>query len=174
MRGLILVAFILLLSSCSSLGPRYSEVRDEISRVDEGVARIIVLRTDAYFVYWGRSTPIEVNDEDIASCPMGGFVYFDVEPVQFKLSTETWDYAGECGFLITPTSGKTYYFEIRPRDDSLSGLPGTIIPGVIGIAYMAGAMVIDSAGDGCKGMFSLTSLSPDVAKQELLKLRLAE
>ena len=101
------MTFILLLSSCSSLGPRYSEKRDEISRVDEGVARIIVLRTDAHSEYWGRSTPIEVNDENIASCPKGGFVYFDVELKPFKLSVETWDYPGECALLITPTERKT-------------------------------------------------------------------
>jgi hypothetical protein len=166
---------ILALSSCSSLGPNYSDVRQEISNVDEGLARVVVLRTNEYDMYLGRSTPIEMDDSKIASCPKGGFLYFDVKPEPFKLSVETWDYPGECGVIITPKAGETYYFEIRPRDESFyPGSPGHFIPGVLGLGYILGVMAVDSIGEGCVGMFSLTPLRPEEAKRELLELKLVE
>lgn len=171
---LFLGALAVATPGCTSLGPEYSEVCEDLSQVDENVARIVVLRRDADYQYSGRSTPIEVNDQKIASCPKGGFVYFDVGPKPFKLSVETRDYPGECALLVTPEASKTYYFEIRPRGESLSGVSGSSLPFELWVVYEGVAAAADSVGGGCKGMFSIEPINPHVAERELLKLRLAE
>ena len=173
-RLFLLLTLAVAASGCTSFGPEYSEVCEEISQVDESVARIVVLRKGADVIYMGRSTPIEVNDQKVASCPRGAFVYFDVEPKPFKLSVETWDYPGECALMVTPEAGKTYYFEARPREESLSGIPGAALPTELWVVYEAVTMAADSVGEGCKGMFSIQPISPYLAERELLKLRLAE
>jgi hypothetical protein len=173
-KAIAIVSLVLAASSCTSFGPEYSGISEEVSTVDESVARIVVLRRDASSIYHGRSTPIKVNNENIASCPKGGFVYFDVEPKPFKLSVETWDHPGECALQVTPEASKTYYFEISPRTESLSGVQGAPLPDELWVVFEALIMAAHSVGDGCKGMFSIEPMNPYLAERELQKLRLAE
>jgi hypothetical protein len=86
LRAVVLVIGALLVSACAS-GPKFAEIKGNISAMPEGQARIYFYRTQVFGAAVQPS--IILNQEKVGSCEPGGVFYTDVEPGKYEANVQT-------------------------------------------------------------------------------------
>ncbi|HUS55076.1 MAG TPA: DUF2846 domain-containing protein [Thermohalobaculum sp.] len=86
LRAVVFLVGTLLVSACAS-GPKFAEIKGNISAMPDGQARIYFYRTQ--IVGAAVQPSIILNQENVGSCEPKGVFYKDVEPGKYEASVET-------------------------------------------------------------------------------------
>ena len=109
-----LSAVCFLLAACAARGTGFDSSRGDISRVPEGKARVVFLRTDESLLYSARKARVLIDGEKTGGCALGGFIFRDMAPGEHRLVADTWDAPGRCEVIVTAEAGRIYYFQVDP------------------------------------------------------------
>ncbi len=170
MKKILLTLLVsILVVGCNSMSQKsYSEMRRDIQHVDKDQARIVMLRTNEHKLFEERSATVRINDERVSALPKGAFHYFDVDPKEFKLSIRLEEFPGECGVMVNPKGGETYYFEVVPIQETYDKGQMALLMG--GMTALTVISTVEAHGKACAGMFALHPQQKEDAVQKLQPL----
>lgn len=170
MNKIVLTLLVLILVvGCNSMSQKsYSDMRREVQRVPKDQARIVMLRTNEHGLFEERSATVRINDERVSALPKGAFHYHDVDPKEFKLSIRLEEFPGECGVMVNPKGGESYYFEVVPIQETYDKGKMALLMG--GMTALTVISTVEAHGKACAGMFALHPQKKDDAVQKLQPL----
>ena len=158
------IAFVALLASiltgCAASGPLYNDYRQSVADVGNSKARLVLYRTGESSIGAARSYRARVDGEVLGYVDHRGFNVFDVEPGAHLLQTDITDSAGACNLNFEAVAGKTHYFELTPRRDSL----------MAGMMFGLVGQAVESSGKTCGGSVEVTEKNEGTAKGALATL----
>lgn len=82
------ITFAILLSACSTTGPKYHTIKDSTPQLESEKGRIYFYRNSG-FVGGGLRPNIRLNDEIVGESKPGGFFFVDRKPGDMKVATAT-------------------------------------------------------------------------------------
>jgi hypothetical protein len=199
MRALLLL-LLATLSACGATGPLYPETLARTGPIPEGMARIVLLRSDD-FANRNVASPVYVRiDEDLVGrLAYRGFLISQVAAgdVVLKASARNRMF-GVCELPVSVKPGETLYVDVDPRpENQVADIVGTVVSGAVlvsapttsGIGHIGESIVTESAtataagatasaataavegaGKRCGGPYRLTLLAEAAALRELPRL----
>ncbi len=170
MKKILLTLLVsILVVGCNTMSKKtYTEMRREVQHVDKDQARIVMLRTNEHDLFKERSATVRINDERVSALPKGAFHYIDVDPEEFKLSIRLEEFPGECGVMVNPKGGQSYYFEVVPIQETYDKGQMTLLMG--GMTALTVISTVEAHGKACAGMFALHPQKKNEAVQKLQPL----
>ena len=164
---IIFVVLSALIAGCVASGPSYIEVKNTLPNINKENSRIVVFRTKESELLFSTYAPISLGNVEIGKVGYGSFIFHDLSKGQYNLSTRLLEAPGSCSvdFSIDET-GKTYYFEVRPRREANEAFKKGM---KFGSPYESGmsALAEESRGKKCGGLFSINPISPKEAISKL-------
>jgi hypothetical protein len=178
LKGLTAFGLAITLAACVATGPRYSEYVATLPDIPRQSTRLTIFRTAESTQYSGRSAAVRIDGRERGGCDFAGYQIFYVPSGSHVLAVEMWDAPGRCSLSIDVLGGEEYFFEVRPRTESLvAGFLGAMIGGIAGgmgptVAPFA-VMGAESSGQGCGGAFSIVDVDESAALRRLKDLHLS-
>lgn len=177
----LLLAVSFLVSACAATGPDYERMGSDIAAVPDGVTRIVFYRTNESLLYSARKARIMIDGENAGGCALGGFFFRDLSPGDHRLKADMWDAPGHCEVLVTSETGRIYFFQVDPRQQSFWSFAGpTAVSDLLGqsiavsVASGVGGMAVESYGAECGGVFRLYPVDEPTARERIARLRLSD
>jgi hypothetical protein len=130
--------FILLLSGCATLGPKFEAAPE--GSADK--AMIYVYR-EAGFIGGGVSYMVRVNDADVSTLPAGGYFLYLSTPGEVEISAKT---EAKTSVTLDAKAGQTYYIKGTIGVGVFVGHPHlTVVDNEIGAAEIAKCSLVPDA-----------------------------
>jgi len=184
----VMAAFFLLLSACTTPGPKYHLLYPDHPMSFEPVpplsGRLTVYRTSSEGPTWyfpfaaSRSSVVQLDGVSMGTVGIDEYFIRDAAPGQHVLRVELPGWPAECEISFDLTAGTTHFFEVAPRRSYfLATLPGQVVLGipilglVVGPPAVFGGAAAESLGQQCGGPFSIASVEADTARSKLVTLR---
>lgn len=162
MKQFAIVALVAsVLTGCAANGPLYNEYRQSVEEVGNTKARLVLYRTGESSIGSARSFRARMDGETIGYVDHQGFNVFDVDPGAHLLQTDITDSVGACSLNFEAVAGKTHYFELTPRQNSLAA----------GMMFGFVGQAVESASKACGGAVEVTEKSERSANGSLVNLK---
>jgi hypothetical protein len=177
-KGFPALGLAITLAACVATGPRYAEYVATLPDIPRQSTRLTVFRTAEGTQYSGRSATVRIDGRERGGCDFAGYQIIYVPSGPHVLAVEMWDAPGRCSLSIDVLGGEEYFFEVKPRTESLvAGFLGAMIGGIAGgigptVAPFA-VMGAESSGQGCGGAFSIVDVDESAALRKLKDLHLS-
>lgn len=173
------LGFAIALAACVATGPRYFEYVATLPDIPRQSARLTIFRTAENTQYSGRAATVRIDGRERGGCDFAGYQIFYVASGPHVLAVELWDTPGVCRLSIDVLGGEEYFYEVRPRTESLVvGFLGAMIGGIAGgggpTVTPFAIMGAESSGRGCGGAFSIVDVDEGAALQKLKDLHLSK
>lgn len=153
------------LGACTTAtGPLFSELPLEKTKASAYHSRLIVLRPSEGLKGAARSFRVKLDDKEVGSCDVDGFLLIDASEGPHIISADLWDLPGSCAIPFVAETGKTYYFKLSMRTEAIVS---RIFMGPLGMA-------MESWGKLCGGSVQISALGANDAKVLLKELRLSK
>jgi hypothetical protein len=167
MKGACAVALVISIYGCAATGPSYQDFSQSIG-VNQAKAHLFLFRTKETFQASARTASVKINGTYAAGVQHGGFALVEVQPGKHILTVDLPDIAGQCDLAIDTAAGNEYYFEVKPRVESLGGM------GLIPALIAKGDRPWSPNRSECKGSFYAEPLEKNSALQKLKELKLSQ
>lgn len=172
---------LLFLCGCSASGPSFSDSRADLIVTSGEMARVVFFRTKESALYIARKAAIHVDDSKVGGTAYGGFHHHDVLPGEHRLRADMWDLPGTCELTLNAVAGRTYYFQVDPRQESFgafsaAGFAASLVSGGV-LADLGGGLAgaaAESYGKECGGAFRLYPVDEETALSKLSGLKLSK
>jgi hypothetical protein len=158
-----LLVFLIVLSGCAATGATYQDAVPN-KAVDSEKARLVLFRTRESTAGFARTASVKLDGQAVEGVKYAGFTLLDANPGLHTLTVDLPDTYGKCILPINAVSGKEYYFQIRPRIESLG------LGGAVG-GYLKGANVPSPTREDCKGSFFIEPVEDSIALEKLKELK---
>ena len=163
MRTFISFLIAVLFFGCSTTGPKYSELSNDISYINNNKARIVVFSVEEGDALSGNIPAITVDDKKIGDLPSGNFVYTDVNEGRHFIECGALKLPGSCKIALKAAKGKQYFFYVTPKktQDFYNFIDGRLARNGI-----------ESSIISCRGTIVLYPMDEETAMTKLYNLHL--
>lgn len=162
-KNLCLTLISLVFVGCAATGANYQDTLPN-KAVDLDKASLVLFRTKESAAMSARTAAVKLDGKPMDGVKYAGFTFLDANPGLHTLIVDLPDTYGKCILPIDVTSGKEYYFQIRPRIESLG------LGGAVG-GYLEGANVPSPEREDCKGSFFIEPVEDNIAIEKLKELK---
>jgi hypothetical protein len=166
MKFITAVIFALMISGCAATGPTFQEASQTFSKINSNI-RLVIFRTKESGIASARTASLKIDGTQVGGVQYGGFTVVHAQPGNHQLTVDLPDTLGKCDINIEIDSSNEYYFEIKPRVESLGfGLIPTLIA--------KGDQAWSPTAKNCKGSFYIFPIEKEEALTKLKGLRLSQ
>lgn len=162
-RSLLTIVSILFLSGCAATGGSYQDMSLSITPVKDKT-RLVLFRTKDSLAGSGRTTAVKIDGKSVQGVKYGGFTIFDEDIGDHIITVDLPDTYGKCLLPVHLEADHIYYFEIKPRLESLN------LGGGVGEALKAMNEKSPNRED-CKGSFFIVHADEPDALEKLKTLK---
>lgn len=162
-KFMIPLLLLIALGGCAATGASYQDaVHNKV--VDAEQASLILFRTKESAAGSARTTSVKLDGQAVEGVKYGGYTQLKTSAGLHTLIVDLPDTFGKCILPISVVSGHEYYFQIRPRIESLG------IGGGVG-AYLEAANKASPKREDCKGSFFIEPVEESEALEKLKVLK---
>jgi hypothetical protein len=162
-KTILTLLILATLNGCAATGAAYS-VASHSEQLDADKARLILFRTRESSAMSARTASVKLDNKPVEGVKYAGFTFIDTNPGLHSLAVDLPDTFGKCLLSIEVTNGNEYFFQIRPRLETL------FIGGAVG-AILADGQPASPKREDCKGSFFIEQVEKSIAQEKLNELK---